>query len=623
MKHLKIAMISEHASPLAAAGGPDSGGQNVYVAELARQLAAAGHEVDIFTRRDAKHLPEIECWRPGVRVIHVPAGPARAIRKEALLPYMEEFADFMLPMVRRARYDVLHANFWMSGMVARRMKTETGVPFVITFHALGRVRRIHQGAADGFPAARAAIEDEIVAAADRIIAECPQDEADLRELYSADRDRITVVPCGVDTEELRPISRDIAREALGVGTGEKVILSLGRLVPRKGVDTVIGAVQRLRQGHDIDATLLVAGGEPAGMTDAEAERLFRLACELGVDDRVRFCGPQQRAMLSTYYSAADAFVTMPWYEPFGITPLEAMACGTPVVGSDVGGVKFSVQEGLTGYLVPPKDPEALAVRLACLLRNPQLAQRMGLAGRERAGSRFTWAAIAGEIASVYETVVSEGSRARRSAAVQTSLVRGAFDDAIDTMRATRDELAPAIVETAHAIAATFARGGKVLVCGNGGSAADAQHFATELVGRFKIAGRRGLPVIALTADSAVLTAWSNDEGYDSVFARQVQALGSAGDMLLGISTSGRSPNVIQAFAMAEQMGIERVALTGCGGGELAAMACRMLAAPSADTQHIQEAHGVVIHVLCELVEKYVSGEHDGYRSDARQQAVVR
>jgi phosphoheptose isomerase len=610
MKRLRIAMISEHASPLAVLGGADSGGQNVYVAQLARQLAEAGHRVDIFTRRDSPELAEVQCWSTGIRVVHVPAGPPRTIPKEKLLPFMEDFATFTAGFMRRAHYDIVHANFWMSGMVARRIKEETGIPFVITFHALGRVRRLHQGEADGFPASRGAIEDEIVAAAGRIIAECPQDEADLLQHYTADPRQITTIPCGVDTQEMRPIARDAARKTLDLSQEEAIILSLGRIVPRKGIDTVIRAVSLLKQAHGIETKLLVVGGEPKGVRDDEALRLQRLACELGVDAHVRFCGPQPRETLRQYYSASDVFVTAPWYEPFGMTPLEAMACGISVVGSNVGGVKFSVQDGVTGYLVPPKDPDALAVRLACLLRSPDLARAMGSAGFKRATTEFTWKSIAARIGALYDEVIAEANSARRTASLQASLVRGAFDDAMDTLRATRDELAPQIVRAAQMMAATFARGGKVLVCGNGGSAADAQHFATELVGRFKISERRGLPVVALTADTAILTAWANDVGYSDVFARQVEALGSPGDLLLGISTSGRSPNVVAAFGRAKELGIERIALTGCGGGDLAELACASLTTPSYDTQHIQEAHSVIIHVLCELVENYVAGEGD-------------
>lgn len=223
MTPLRIAMISEHASPLATLGGADGGGQNVYVGELARHLVAAGHTVDVFTRRDAPSQEEVHIAGPRLRVIHVPAGPARTIPKEELLPFMGEFTSWMAEFARHAEYDLIHANFWMSGLVAMRLKAALGTPFAVTFHALGRVRQLHQGAADGFPSCRASIEDQVVAAADRIIAECPQDAADLFEHYHADLAKVVTIPCGVDTASLHPVPRHTARALLGLDDDEPIV----------------------------------------------------------------------------------------------------------------------------------------------------------------------------------------------------------------------------------------------------------------------------------------------------------------------------------------------------------------------------------------------------------------
>jgi len=369
----QIALISEHASPLATIGGIDSGGQNVYVGQLAKNLVANGYEVDVFTRRDSELLPETAEWVQGVRIIHVPAGPATYVRKEALLPCMSAFTEYMLHFCRcqRKAYDLIHANFWMSGLVAAELKQKLSIPFVITFHALGRVRRLHQQAADEFPDDRFAIEDRIVAEADRIIAECPQDEEDLIRLYNADPMKITIVPCGFDPAELWPVSKALARVALGFAPDERILLHLGRLVPRKGIDTVIQGFARLRKHHDITARLLIVGGEserPDAQLTPELNRLQALAEKEEVADDVVFVVRRGREELKHYYNAADIFVTTPWYEPFGMTPVEAMACGAPVVGSNVGGIKFTVRDGETGYLVPPKDPEAVAERIAYLYR---------------------------------------------------------------------------------------------------------------------------------------------------------------------------------------------------------------------------------------------------------------
>lgn len=405
---LKIAFVSEHASPLAAPGSIDCGGQNVYVAHLALQLAKLGYEIDIFTRCDAADQKQIVTWQLGVRVIHVPAGPDCYVPKEELLSYMETFADFMIAFVEAEdiAYDLVHANFFMSGIVAQRIKEALDIPYVITFHALGLVRRQSQGAADRFPAERVAIEKTLMQDADMVIAECPQDRLDMERLYGASRSRIEIVPCGFDPDELWPV-RDQARTLLGLDADEFVILQLGRMVPRKGVDNVIESMAVLRDQHDIRARLLVVGGEvPTDDKPASPEmvRLMQLTASLGLDAQVEFTGQKSRAELAYYYSAADVFVTTPWYEPFGITPLEAMACATPVVGAAVGGIKTTVQEGITGYLVPPRNPEALAQRLAFLHDDPAHARQLGWQGWRRAHRLYTWRSVAERVAEIYEKI---------------------------------------------------------------------------------------------------------------------------------------------------------------------------------------------------------------------------
>jgi len=399
----RIALISEHASPLAALGGTDSGGQNVYVAQVARRLAAKGHDVDVLTRRDAPHLPAAVDVCSGVRVLHIDAGPVAPVSKEQLLPHMAEFGARALQLFRHSvPYDVVHANFFMSALVGLRLRAMLAVPLVVTFHALGLIRREHQGDADGFPAERIAIEHRVVHEADRIVAECPQDREDLMRAYGADAARLSMVPCGVDTREFRPGSKAEARRALGLREDDFIVLQLGRLVPRKGVDNVIQAMAHL--GHGRPARLLVVGGNSADPDDGRTPEISRLrgfAQRCGVADSVTFVGQRQRHALRDYYLAADAFVSTPWYEPFGITPLEAMACGTPVVGSDVGGIRFSVADEVTGYLVPPREPQALAQRLDRLRANPALAAALGRAGIHRVRSRFTWDRVATDLLDVY------------------------------------------------------------------------------------------------------------------------------------------------------------------------------------------------------------------------------
>ncbi len=406
----RIAFISEHASPLALPGGTDSGGQNVYVAHLARELARLGCLVDVYTRREDPLQPQVIEWRAGVRVIHVDAGPPCVVSKESLLPYMADFGHAMLRFMRATgvSYQLAHANFFMSGMVAQQLKRLTGLPYVITFHALGRVRRLCQGQADGFPDARFVIEESLMRDADCVIAECEQDQRDMLELYDGAPARLAIVPCGFDPDEFWPV-RDTARTRLGLPEREFIVLQLGRIVPRKGVDNVLQAMAVLRDAHGVSGELLVVGGEAARadpMASAEIRRLAGIAHRLGLGEQVRFTGAQPRQRLREYYSAADVFVTTPWYEPFGITPLEAMACATPVIGSAVGGIRSTVLHQKTGFLVPPHDPEALAQRLAQLQRDPALAERMGWTGLRRAQRHFTWERVALQLNAIYRAVLA-------------------------------------------------------------------------------------------------------------------------------------------------------------------------------------------------------------------------
>ncbi len=425
---LRVALISEHASPLALTGGVDAGGQNVYVAQVALGLAAAGHRVDVLTRRDDAALPPVVRMAPGVRVFNLDAGPAEFVRKEELLPYMPAFAAAARRRLGSgAPVDVLHANFFMSGWVGLALRRQLGAPLVTTFHALGLVRREHQGSADGFPAERIAIERALVAGCDRVIAECPQDEVDLMRLYGADPARLASVPCGVDTHQFRPGDKREARQRLGLPADEFIVLQLGRLVPRKGIDNVVRAMPLLPASVGA-ARLVVVGGEsvePDPVRTPEIGRLRALARELGVAGRVVFTGRRDRAQLRDWYVCADAFVTTPWYEPFGITPLEAMACGTPVVGSAVGGIRHTVVDGVTGFHVPPNDPPALADRLTRLHAAPLLAAGMGRAGVRRVHASFTWEQVARRLAEVYAEVLAEGREDVGAAAAPVALRSGA------------------------------------------------------------------------------------------------------------------------------------------------------------------------------------------------------
>ncbi|MGI5149046.1 glycosyltransferase [Plantactinospora sp. CA-294935] len=399
---MRVAMISEHASPLAVLGGEDAGGQNTHVAELSAALADAGHEVRVYTRRDTPDAPEAVRLRDGVEVVHVPAGPPQPIAKDELLPYMKDFSRWLVARWRGDEWvpDVAHAHFWMSGLAGIAAGRQTGIPVVQTYHALGTVKRRHQGAADTSPARRVGYERALGRAVDRVIA---QSQDEVRELVrmGVPQARVTVIPSGVNDETFSPDGPSVPRVP-----GRPRILTVGRLVERKGYQDVIRAMPMVP-----DAECVVVGGPPAGEVDDDPQvrRLRALAEEVGVADRVRLIGAVPREEMPYWYRSADVLVAAPWYEPFGLTPLEAMACGVPVVGTAVGGLTDTVADGRTGDLVPPRDPEALGTALRDLLADRVRRFGYAAAALDRARRWYSWTRTADQIAAVY-TAVSEVRR---------------------------------------------------------------------------------------------------------------------------------------------------------------------------------------------------------------------
>ncbi|MFE7740785.1 glycosyltransferase [Nocardia sp. NPDC057455] len=398
---MKIAMVSEHASPLAALGGVDAGGQNVHVAELSAALCRQGHEVTVYTRREGAEAPHTVTTEQGYRVIRVPAGPARPLPKDRLLPHMGDFGAFLRAHWRQSRPDVVHAHFWMSGLAALRAARPATLPVVQTFHALGVVKRRHQGANDTSPAHRVRLERLIATQTDRIIATCTDEVFELARM-GIPRSRTSVIPCGVDLLQFTPDGPCAPKSA------EHRMVSVGRLVPRKGFDTAITALTGLP-----DTELVLVGGPDDGEVadDPEGRRLLALAEELGVRDRLHLLGQVPRARMAPLLRSADVVVCTPWYEPFGITPLEAMACGIPVVATAVGGLIDTVVDGGTGRLVPPRAPAELADAVRELLAAPVIRQKYGHAGRERVEARYSWDRIATETLHTYRRVVAAIVRA--------------------------------------------------------------------------------------------------------------------------------------------------------------------------------------------------------------------
>ncbi len=421
-KARRIAFLSEHASPVALLGGEDAGGQNVYVDEVSRNLGRLGYAVDVFTRRDNPSAAEIIEWAPNVRIISVTAGPATFLLKDELWQFMPAFRDAILNFIERneVQYDLVHSNFWMSGWVATELRSRLNIPVVHIFHAMGKTKQRHQGSADTSPQERIEIEEQVIRLVDRVIAQCPSEETELVDDYGAVPECVVVIPSAVNTSVFHPIAQAEARHYVGLAQDAFVVVYVGRMLPRKDVRNVVrGMAELVRYCGQKTATdgtpfpslhLLLVGGEtqePNPVATPEIGVLQQLVVELGIEEHVTFVGKRQQDILHNYYSAGNVAVTTPWYEPFGLTPLEGMACGRPVIGSAVGGITFTIADKRTGFLVPPRDPKALADRLYVLLTEPERCVQMGRAARTRVEEEFTWETVAQRTSTLYETVLVE------------------------------------------------------------------------------------------------------------------------------------------------------------------------------------------------------------------------
>ncbi len=399
-------MVSEHASPLATLGGVDAGGQNVHVAALASAAARLGHHVTVYTRRDDPKLPARLVMAPGVVVEHVNAGPPKPIPKDAIYPHIRRFAGHLRRAWAVERPDVVHSHFWMSGIATLEAAKPLGIAVAHTFHALGAEKRRCQGAADTSPDTRIAEEEKIACSVDRIIATSSAEVFELLRMGAHPRS-VRIVPCGVDVRLFTPDGPCEER------CSERMrIVTLSRLVPRKGIADVIEALAGVP-----DADLTVAGGGegPDLASDPEAQRLSALASECGVGNRVSFRGPIEREAVPPLLRSADVVVCTPWYEPFGIVPLEAMACGAPVVVSSVGGLVDTVLDGTTGVHVPPRSPLRLAEALNALRADEPQRRFLGRLGAERARSRYSWSRIVADTLDVYRGLVRSGTSAEELA----------------------------------------------------------------------------------------------------------------------------------------------------------------------------------------------------------------
>lgn len=388
----ELAVLSLHSSPLAQPGTGDSGGMNVYVRELAAALAQSGVATTVYVRRWDRGLPREVAVEPGFRVVHIDAGDPR-LPKEDLEATVPAFVEGVASELAHRPADVLHANYWLSGVAGHRLKHQLDLPLVSTFHTLARVKA---DTGDPEPQRRIDAEAEVVGCSDVIIANSVEEVGALSQLYGARPDRIEIVPPGVDHAFFSPGDRAGARRALGLGS-HPVLLFAGRIQPLKGLPVAVGALAELGRP---DAELVVVGGPSGQEGEAELRAVRELARSLGVLHRIRFVPPQPHHLLSTYYRAADVVLVPSRSESFGLVALEAAACGTPVVAAAVGGLRTLVEHGRTGLLVEQRDPHEFARAVASVLDRPAWAAQLGEHGARRA-RRYTWSVAAGRLRRTY------------------------------------------------------------------------------------------------------------------------------------------------------------------------------------------------------------------------------
>ncbi|HEY3022269.1 MAG TPA: D-inositol-3-phosphate glycosyltransferase [Actinomycetota bacterium] len=405
----RVAFVSLHTSPLDQPGTGDSGGMNVYIRAAADSLAARGVGVDVFTRCQGRGGPDIEELASGSRIIQVKAGPCAPVAKEELPRFLPEFLGGVLRRqeAESSRYDLVHSHYWLSGWVGRSTKEIWGIPLVASFHTLGKVKNSSLAPGERPESAvRLAGEEAVIGDADRIMAATPAEAAQLVGLYTADPGRISLVPPGVDHQLFFPRPRDEAKARLHLA-GVRLLLFVGRLQAHKGPDIAIRALAETvarDPGGTVDVVLAVVGGPSGAGHGIEVGRLMELAAALGVGERVMFFPPQPQSRLADFYAAAETVLVPSRSESFGLVALEAQACGTPPVAAAVGGLRYVVADGVTGFLVEGHDPGDHAERVLQLLRDPRMARRMGRAAVAMS-LRFSWESTAEEILSVYREVL--------------------------------------------------------------------------------------------------------------------------------------------------------------------------------------------------------------------------
>jgi D-inositol-3-phosphate glycosyltransferase len=418
----EVSFISIHGDPLVPLGGPHHGGQNVYVKELSRYLGALGLHVDVYSRREYPDQPELEAYSRGARVIRIPVGPPDIVQKEYIVGMLKDIATWIptYQIQQGLHYHLIHSHYYLSGAVGIHLKNTWGTPLVHTFHSLGVIKEEALGKQDSSPPARVEIERRICQAADIVIATCPQEEADLIDFYETDPQKIRIIPCGVNLELFKPLPKDQSRSEIAFAMDDFLITYVGRLEERKGIDTLLEAV------HMVDnprIQVVIVGGPPSTkpflswseLNQEPFKKYGDLIDQYGIESQVTFTGGKPQKELSKYYSAADVTVVPSYYEPFGMTAIEAMACGSSVIASSVGGLKSTVKENQVGALFQPRSAPQLAEKIKIFIDQPSINAELKKNTRPYVEENFSWKRVSKEVAGVYQELLEGENQSSQDA----------------------------------------------------------------------------------------------------------------------------------------------------------------------------------------------------------------
>jgi D-inositol-3-phosphate glycosyltransferase len=408
----RLALISVHGDPAIEVGKEEAGGQNVYVRHVGEALSHQGWQVDMFTRRVSPEQSAIVEHTPHCRTIRLTAGPQAFIPRDEIFEFLPEFVQGFLAFQKQldAPYRLIHSNYWLSSWVGMELSKKLSIPQVHTYHSLGAVKYKSVSTIPLIAKTRLAVEKACLETVDRVVATSPQERDHMRSLVSS-RGSVDIIPCGTRIDHFGTVTQSDARQELGIAPDEKVVLYVGRFDPRKGIETLVRAIHLCQSRKSEKVRLIIGGGSRPGHSDGdERERIESIVAELGLEGITHFAGRLGQDDLPSYYAAADVCVVPSHYEPFGLVTIEAMACGTPVVGSDVGGLQFTVVPEQTGLLAPPKDVTAFATAIDRLLLNPAWRNTLGQAARKRVEITFSWDGVAKHLGKLYDLLLEEASQ---------------------------------------------------------------------------------------------------------------------------------------------------------------------------------------------------------------------